>query len=152
MAKTVVQPSAATISKLRVSPKKVSLAGRQVNGRCVKPTKQNKHARRCRRPIKLTVSYTLNRAATLTFTLKRTAAGRKVGGKCVKPTSKNRHRKPCTQLISIHGKLVKTGTAGANRFVWQAKIGGHKLGPDTYQLTATPTAGKSRTAKFTIVG
>ena len=69
---TVTVP-AATISNLRVSPRRLSLARRKVNGKCVKPTSKNSSNRRCVRAIKLKVSYTLNRADTITFTLKRMA-------------------------------------------------------------------------------
>jgi hypothetical protein len=80
------------------------------------------------------------------------APGRTVSGKCVKPTKKNKHKKKCLRLIGVHGQLVKTGHAGANSFTFDGKIGGHKLALGTYQLTATPAGGKSRTITFTIVG
>jgi hypothetical protein len=139
-------------TRLRVSPKKLSIAGRNVNGKCVKPTKKNNSNPHCLRVIKLKISYTLNVASTLTFTIKRKAPGRKVNGRCVKPTTKNSKDRKCTRLISVHGQLVKTGTAGANSFSFNGTIGGHKLAPGTYQLTATPTGGASQTVTVTIVG
>jgi hypothetical protein len=140
------------VSALRVSPKKLSIAGRKVNTKCVGPTKKNHAKPRCLRTIKLKISYTLSRADTVTFTLERKAPGRKVNGKCVKPTHKNRHKAKCTRLIGVRGKLVKTGKAGANSFRFNGKIGGHKLAPGIYQLTAKPTGGNSQTVTFTIVG
>jgi hypothetical protein len=122
-----------------------------MRGRCVSPTTKNNARRHCRRQIELTVSYTLSRPASVTFTLKRKAPGRKANGKCVKPTQKNKHNKRCTRLVSIHGKLVKAGEAGANRFVWDGKIAGHELAPGSYQLIATPTGGKPETLAFGIV-
>jgi hypothetical protein len=109
-------------------------------------------ARRCLRAVKLKVSYTLNDADTVTFTLKLKAPGRKVNGKCVKPTNNNRHKERCTRVISVDGQLVKIGHAGANSFSFNGKIAGHKLAPGTYQLTASPTAGTPKTFTFTIVG
>jgi hypothetical protein len=141
----------ASLSNLRVSPSKFSLAGRKVKGHCVKPTKKNKNHRRCRRPITLRVSYTLNVAGTVTFTLKRQAPGRKVKGRCVTPTRKNRKHRKCTRLVSVRGKIVKSGKAGANQFSFNGKIGGHTLGPGTYELIATPTRGNSRKVTFKIV-
>jgi hypothetical protein len=140
-----------TISKLRVSPHKLSVAGRKLNGKCVKPTEKNNSNKHCLRATKLKVSYTLNGADTTTFTLKRMAPGRKVNGKCVTPTKKNKHKKKCPRQIGVHGQLVKTGHAGANSFTFDGKIGGHKLAPATYRLTATPAGGKSQTIAFTIV-
>ena len=148
---TIAVPPVA-VSGLRVSPKKLSIAGRKVNGKCVKPTKKNSSNTHCLRAIKLEISYTLNGADTVTFTLKSKAPGRKVNGKCVRPTSKNNHKKPCTRLIGVHGQLVETGKAGANSFSFNGKIGGHTLTPGTYQLTATPTGGKPQTVTITIVG
>jgi CSLREA domain-containing protein len=139
------------ISGLRVSPHKLPIAGRKVGGRCVKPTKGNKSSQQCRLATKLKVSYTLNEAATVTFTVKREASGRKVGGKCVAQTHKNKHKSKCVRLIKVSGKMVKTGGAGSNHFVWKGRIGGHHLGPGTYKLTATPSGGKPQTVTFKIV-
>jgi hypothetical protein len=50
----------------------------------------------------------------------------------------------------VHGSITKTGTAGANSFTWNGKIGGHQLGPGTYQLIATPSRGLPHTVKFRI--
>jgi hypothetical protein len=149
MTRTVVVPPA-TVSKLKLSPKKFSLAGRKLNGKCVTPTKKNARKPRCERPIQLKVSYTLDRAATVTFTLKRQARGRKVEGKCVKPAKNNQGHTKCFRLVTVSGKIVKTGKLGANTFTFNGKLGGHKLGPGTYQLTATPTRGKPQTVTFTI--
>ncbi len=64
----------------------------------------------------------------------------------------NKYKQKCLRLIGVHGQLVKTGHAGASSFTFDGRIGGHKLAPGTYQLTATPTGGKSQTITFTIVG
>jgi len=144
------KPAKPAISRLRVSPKSFSLAGRRVNGRCVKPTRRNNASKHCRRPSTLRISYTLNVAATVTLTLKRQAPGRKVNGRCVKPTKKNRKRRKCTRLVNVPGKLTLAGQAGANQSTFNGKIGGHQLGPGTYQLIATPAGGGSSTVTFKI--
>ena len=136
------------ISSLRVSPKSFSLAGRRVNGRCVKPTRKNNGNKHCRRPSALRISYTLNVAATVTLTVKRQYTGRKVNGRCVKPTTKNRTHRKCTRLVNVPGKLTLAGEAGANQSTFKGKIGGHQLGPGTYQLTANPAGGISSTVTF----
>lgn len=140
------------ISSLAVSPRSFSLAGRKLGSHCVKPTKKNDGNKHCRRAIKLIISYKLSGAATVTFMLARKATGRKVNGKCLAPTKKNKRKTKCTRLINVHGKLVKTGNAGGHRFLWNGKIGGHKLAPSTYQLTATPAGGRPETVTFKIVG
>jgi DNA-binding beta-propeller fold protein YncE len=93
-----------TVSGLHVAPSKLSLS---------------------RHKVRLKVSYKLNVADTVTFTLKR-----------------NGHR--------LKGKIVKSGKAGANRFTFNGKIGGHTLGAGKYQLVATPARGKPKKARFTL--
>ena len=141
-------PSKPAISSLRISPKRFSLAGRRVNGRCVKPTRHNHGDKHCTRPSTLRISYTLNVAATVTLTLKRQAPGHKVNGRCVKPTTKNRRHRKCTRLVNAPGKLTLAGHAGANQSAFGGKIGGHQLGLGTYQLIATPAGGSSRAVTF----
>jgi outer membrane protein assembly factor BamB len=130
-----------TLSGLHVSSHRVSIAGRKVRGHCVKPTKQNRSHKYCRRSLKLKITYTLNEAATVTLTLKRQTPGRKVKGRCVKPTHKSHKRPRCTRFVPVHGRITLLGKVGSNVFTFTGKIGGHKLGPGSYQLTATPTTG-----------
>ena len=149
-ATATITVAAATVSMLGVSPPTVSIAGREVKGRCVKPTKKNNGNKHCRRAIKLRVSYTLSASATVTFTVQRVTTGRNVGGKCVKQTQNNKHHAKCARLISVSGRITHAGAAGANHFTFTGKIGGANLGAGTYRLTATPTAGAARTVTFTI--
>jgi hypothetical protein len=139
------------LSGLRVSPHTVSLAGRKVKGKCVKPTHKNTGNAHCRRAIKLKIGYTLDVGATVTITLKLKALGRTVNHHCVKQTAKNRVRPKCTRVVNLRGKIVQRGKAGANRFAFNGTIGGHKLSPGTYQLIATPADGGARTVTFKIV-
>jgi hypothetical protein len=141
----------AAVSRLRVSPRKFSLAGRRVHGRCVKPTKKNSAGAHCRRAIRLGVSYTLNVGGTVTFTLQRIVPGRKVGSRCVKPTAKNKRRPKCTRVVTMRGRITRAGKAGANRFTFNGRIGGHTLGPGSYRLSATPGGGKVTRVAFRIV-
>ncbi len=144
------------LSKLHLSSRRVSIAGRKVHGRCVKPTKKNKRHAQCRRPMRLKITYTLNISATVKLTLRRHAAGRKVKGRCVTPTKKNRKRARCTRLITVPASITLPGKAGANAFRLTGKIGRRRLGPGTYQLTARPSAtgrtGAPQRVTFTIVG
>jgi hypothetical protein len=92
---------------------------------------------------------------TVTFTLTGTAPGRNVKGRCVKPTKRNLKRRKCTRPVTLRGSIVQTGSAGKNSFVFTGRIGGKKLGPGTYQLSATPSAngqtGAPQTVTFKIV-
>ena len=148
---TVTVGAPPTLSKLKVSPKRFSIAGRNVKGRCVKPTTKNAGAKHCRLAVKLRVSYSLSAATTVTFTVKRQIAGRKVGGLCVKQTSKNKKHGKCTGFVSVPGKMVRLSPAGSNHFNWNGKIGGRLLGTGTYELIATPPGGTSAEFTFTIV-
>jgi polyvinyl alcohol dehydrogenase (cytochrome) len=144
------------LSRLHVSPHQVSIAGRKVGGRCVKPIKQNKRRKYCRRPVKLKVTYTLNAATTVKLTLKHQVLGRKVKGRCTKQTKKNHKHAGCTRLVAVHGSITLAGKTGANPFTFAGKMGGHNLGPGSYQLTATLTAkvhiGTPQKVTFKIVG
>jgi hypothetical protein len=51
----------------------------------------------------------------------------------------------------VRGKIVETGAAGANRFSFGGKVGGHMIGPGSYRLTGIPAGGSSRQARLTIV-
>jgi hypothetical protein len=144
-------PPTPSLSGLSVSPHRSSIAGRKVNGHCVKRTKKNKAHTSCQRPINLKVRYKLNVAAAITFTLQAESPGRKVKGKCVKQTPQNdKHHTKCTLTKKIDGSLTTAGTVGANAFTFNGKIARRKLAAGSYVLTATPTGGKPQTAKFTI--
>jgi hypothetical protein len=134
----------------------VSIAGRRERGRCVKPSKHNRRHKHCRRPVRLRVTYALGAAATVTITVKHQASGRKVKGRCAAPTKKNHKHARCSRWVTVRGRIRLAARAGANAFTFTGKVGSHKLGPGTYQLTATPTArGESGTPQkvtFKIVG
>jgi hypothetical protein len=94
------------------------------------------------------VSYTLDLAAGVTFTLERQAPGRTVNGRCVEPTTKNRKQPKCTRLVGLAGNLTKRGTIGANAFIFKGRITGRPLGPGIYRLIATPGGGTPKRVSF----
>jgi YVTN family beta-propeller protein len=143
-------PLGSSLSALRVSPGTVSIAGRRVDGSCVKPTGKNRRHKSCRRAINLRVSYKLTSPAKVTFTIKRENAGRKANGRCVKPNRKNRKHRHCTRLTSVRGKITQNGVSGSNSLNFNGKIGGSKLGRGTYRLTGAASNGNSQTVKFRI--
>jgi hypothetical protein len=109
----------------------------------------------CTLPIALKLTYTLNVAATVTFTLTRQDPGRNVHGRCRKVTRGNVNHARCTRLSALPGALTHTSTAGANTFTFDGRIGGNTLKPGTYVLTATPTSnggpGIARSATIKLV-
>jgi hypothetical protein len=120
------------ISKLRITPTAFASAP---NGPSAQP------ASRRRRPG-ARVSYTLNQAATVRFTVQQKALGRRQGkgrrSRCHQPTKRNRHFPRCTRLVAIRGSFTLAGNVGANRFRFTGRLSGRKLKPGTYLLVAAP--------------
>jgi hypothetical protein len=126
------------------------------------PSAQAAAKKRKRKKAKVgtTVSYTLNEAATVTFTVQRRTTGRKVKKKgkkarCVARTRKNRRKRKCTRYVKLKGSFTQAGKAGKNRFKFSGRLRSRKLKPGRYKLIATPSAGgqkgKARSKAFRIV-
>lgn len=103
------------------------------------------------------VSYVLNEPASVRFTVVQHQSGRKgSGGRCATPTTANRHAPKCTRSMTLPGSFTLTGNAGANRFRFAGRLGGHKLSVGKYELLATPSAGgrvgRAASASFQIIG
>ena len=128
------------LSAFRASSTRLSLAGRLVGGRCVKPTRKNQTDKNCTRPIALELRYALNTAAAVIFTLTRREPGREVYGRCLRVTRRNRRHALCTRSIRVPGAVIHASTAGSNTFTFQGPTG---VGPGTYLLTSTPFANGS---------
>jgi hypothetical protein len=145
------QLSAAQLSGLHVSPPRFSLGGRKIRGRCLKLTTANRADSKCRRPIRLTISFVLTAPTAVTLTIGRVTSGRRIKGRCVQKTRKNHKRPKCTRLVALPGAITLAGKAGANSHTFTGQIGGRKLGPAVYQLTATPAGGTPQTVTFKLV-
>ena len=145
-----------TLAALKVSPSKFTLTGRRVKGRCVATTRANHRNRGCIRAISLRVSYTLSLSSRVTFTIKMEAPGRSVKGQCVAPSRKNQKQRRCTRMIALRGTLERTGKAGTNSFTFDGRIGGRRLAPGSYRLSAIPSAngrtGNAQNVSFQIRG
>ena len=61
------------------------------------------------------LSFSLNKAARVTLTLRRADKGREVGKRCRKPSRRNRARKRCTRLVKVGRRVVLNGVARRNR-------------------------------------
>jgi hypothetical protein len=103
------------------------------------------------------VSYTLNEAADVRFTVAQFQSGREAkGGRCVTSTRANRRARRCTRRVTLPGSFTRAGTAGANSFRFTGRLRGRKLRRGRYQLVATPSAGgkagRAARASFRIIG
>jgi hypothetical protein len=105
------------------------------------------------------VTYTLNEAASVRFTVQRPASGRKVkhGKKttCDPSTKKNHNKTKCTRYVTLNGSFTRAGLAGTNTFRFTGRLNRKRLAPGKYLLLATPTAngktGRPATANFKII-
>ena len=114
-------------------------------------------AKKAGMPVGTTFSFSLDRAARVTFAFLRPAAGRIVGGKCVAPTTANNRKRHCKRTVR-EGSLQVQAKQGASRLRFEGRVDrSHKLKPGvhTVRVSATSAAGKSSSARaltFTIVG
>jgi hypothetical protein len=146
-AQATVATVQATLTGLTLSPIKFAPAKRG-------PTATLAKAHKPKTPIGTTITYTLNEAASVTFTVTESVPGREThAGSCVKPTHSNRHAKACTRRIT-KGSFTEPGSTGPNSLKFSGRLGGHKLAKGHYTLTAVPTAnalaGLPQTAAFQI--
>lgn len=96
------------------------------------------------------VSYIINIAATVRFTVERAASGRSVGGQCVRPGKANKKRKACTRWTKVGGTVTTRAVkaAGSDHFTFKAaRIGSKRLMPGRYRLVATPTGSRTPARK-----
>jgi hypothetical protein len=153
-ANTPEPPALAAVSGYGLSRSTFAAASKGPSAQAAAKRKKRKKAK-----VGTTVSYTLNTAATVTFTVQRRTTGRKVkkGKKtrCVARTRKNRKKKRCTRYVKVKGSFTQAGKAGKNRFKFSGRLRGRKLKPGRYKLVATPgtgaTKGKARSKAFRIV-
>jgi hypothetical protein len=102
-----------------------------------------------------TVSYELDPAATVNFTVLRTSRGILKGGRCAAaPHKLPRKAKRCTRRVAV-GSFQVPAIDGVGQFVFTGRVGGKALKHGSYELRAAPKAGghsgKPATAKFKIV-
>jgi thrombospondin type 3 repeat protein len=106
-------------------------------------------------PLGTTVRYTLSERASVKFTVEQPATGRVVNRRCVALTRANRTKPKCIRFVS-KGSFTHAGKAGANSFKFTGRVGGRKLAPGSYRLSAVATdtarnASVVKTVAFRIV-
>jgi len=100
-------------------------------------------------PLGTTFSFTLNEAASVSFTFTQSVGGRRVAKKCVAQTSRNRHKAKCARAV-IAGSLPFTGRAGVNKVRFYGVIGRKTLKPGSYTLLVSATAASRHSATSTL--
>jgi hypothetical protein len=96
---------------------------------------------------KATISFILNDASGVTFSLRRLQPGTKVGKRCVARAGKHKHGKKCTRSRPVrHGPAAVNGGEGTVHVTWKP----HGLKPGRYRLSATPFAGTGESITFTV--
>jgi hypothetical protein len=103
--------------------------------------------RAVRAPTGTKVGYSLDRTATVTFTVLRRSPGVRKGKKCVAPPrkpAKGSKPKRCTRSVAL-GSFTRASAAGATSFRFTGRVKSKALAAGKYTLTATAktTAGKS---------
>jgi hypothetical protein len=117
----------------------------------------DKRARVSRRePLGTTFSFSLNAAATVTFTFTRTVPGRMVGRSCRAPSKHNATHRACRRTV-VAGVLRFSGRASTNKVAFYGLLPARrKLPPGRYALrvsaTSSGSAAKSQVLHFTILG
>ena len=88
------------------------------------------------------VTYRLNRAARVTFSVRRMLPGRRSGRRCVPVTARNAGGRRCARYTRVFLSTAVSGRAGANRLVLNSRRLGRIAG--LYRLSATLVAGGRR--------
>jgi hypothetical protein len=107
------------------------------------PTSHTRHV------IGAALTFRLNVAARVVFTVEAKRTGVRRGQRCVVGRAPGRKR--CTRFVPVRGSFTVAGAAGANRALFSGRIGGRALAPGAYRLLARPTSGAVAAVAFTIV-
>jgi PKD repeat protein len=116
-------------------------------------------AKRHKRRYGAQVTYTLNVAAGVRFTVQLRSDGRRVKHAktttCDRPTKHNRAKRKCIRYVTLAGSFTQAGLAGTNKFRFSGRLNGKRLSPGNYRLIATPTpitvTSRAATANFRII-
>jgi hypothetical protein len=114
--------------------------------------------RKAKPPIGTKVSFALDRAAAVTFTITRSLPGVRKGKTCVAPPkrkTKGAKPKACARVETL-GAFARAARTGVNRFTFTGRVKGKALRSGKYTLSAKAKAtdgksSKTLTARFTIV-
>jgi CSLREA domain-containing protein len=139
-----VQPPPATAAG---TPRTAAAAARRVFGLRLRPAafraagsggsiRPRTKALLQRRPVGTTVSYRLDGAARVTFTIAKKAPGRRVGRRCVRPAAAPAGARRCVRAQRLKGSFVHQGVAGLNSFRFTGRLRRRALALGPYTLVA----------------
>jgi len=92
-----------------------------------------------RPPVGAKLSFGLTRRIGVGFTVQRRARGRKVGNRCVRAKRSNRGKASCRRLVAVKGSFSVAAAKtriGKNTVRFRGRVGGKRLKPGSYLLTA----------------
>jgi hypothetical protein len=146
------------LSRLRVTPARVSADGRRVGRRCEAVTRRDRHHRHCLRTVRFAIRSHLTIDARVRLTATRELPGRNVRHglvlRCQAPTHRNRKDRRCVRTDRVPGHITLHLLAGTHTVHVDAVLGGHPLRPGTYRVSLVPSAGgragQAATATVTI--
>jgi hypothetical protein len=94
------------------------------------------------------VTFTLSKAASVRFTIKRTVDGVRRNGKCQAPPRRRGTKLPkCTRRLAVRGGFTYTGKAGLNGFRFMGRLNGKRLHSARYVLIAVAVDSAGRKSK-----
>jgi hypothetical protein len=100
------------------------------------------------------VTYTVDVATDVRFTVAKVEARRRSRGRCVRSAKAN-HSQLCSRLAVLPGSFTRVGNAGFNRFRFRGRVGGRTLAVGRYRLISTPMtngrSGQAASVAFQIV-
>ena len=99
------------------------------------------------------VSYRLDIASSVRFSVQHAVAGRKQGHgrhtRCVAPSKSNRRAPRCRRIVTV-GSFARAGSAGVNSFRFTGRVHNHRLAPGSYALVAVPSANRKRGSSVSV--
>ncbi|HWJ51453.1 MAG TPA: hypothetical protein VNR42_10550, partial [Solirubrobacteraceae bacterium] len=144
----------AALTHLKLAPRRFAAAARgaSVTGVPRAHRKRGRWRKRTRKTGTI-VSYIDTQTAVSHFAVLRQLAGETRGGRCLPIASHRRHHgRRCVRLRRV-GSFTHRDRAGANRFQFTGRLGGHKLPAGSYRLEAAATLPAAAVrVRFWIVG
>ncbi|MFT3866068.1 MAG: hypothetical protein QM729_17515 [Solirubrobacterales bacterium] len=130
----VVQAGASPLRD-RTPPKVSALKLRPSSFRAARKGGPTVAKRKARKDPGAVVSYKIDEAARITFTVQRPEPGRRKGKSCVKPVKKLDKARRCTRYVTVKGAFTRTvKAAGADRFTFTGRLGHRTLARGSYRL------------------
>ncbi len=137
-------PSAdpASLTRLKLAPAAFAAAG---SGATVAAASSGRAP-----PVGSRLTFTLSADAAVSFTVKRLAGEVRVRGRCLPPRRGLRGRR-CTRETQVGRAFSYAARAGRPALRFSGRVGGRRLAPGRYVLTAQPAGGAAQRVAFRIL-